>query len=381
MRPRDLILLCSTLALGALAGLAFLSQDTFATVRPPNVPGPVDAAAASTSQDLHASVAEGSAVRDGSSPAVAVEATAGRAGERNDTSTLTKGVIRGDIMVAVSALGQLKTLTILVEEQRSAIGPNGEVQRPIRMMVPAKMGLGSPTYEVTDVPFSDHPYAVSAYAEGLNGIKRIVTMDSNTERVDGVPVVDAQLSVTPPSPYTVFVRDQDNKPYLDTDVRLQPVGDPLGRQRLTGKTDGFGAAVFGSVLAGDYQLFISSAGQLLCDVQTIAVHDGFHARLPQAQSKAVVVPRGVQVELSVHDAAGYGVAEANVKAVATDRVRHTEIPGTTDAQGRLVFPHLQPGTWHVHIEKDGFQRADLQMNLSEGQEPQYRTVRLVRLRW
>ena len=376
MRPRDLILLCSTLALGALAGLAFLSQETLATVRPPNAPGagspPI--AAEATGQDLHASVAEGSAVRDDSSPAIAVDGSASRKHDP-DTSGWTKGVIRGDITVAASIFGQLKTLTILVEEQRSAIGPNGEVQRPVRMMVPAKMGLGSPTYEVTDVPFSEHPYKVSVYAEGLNGNAGIVTVDKDT------PLVDVPLSVTPPSPFTVFVRDQDSKPYLDTDVRLQPVGDPLGRPRLTGKTDGFGAAVFGSVLTGDYQLFVSSAGQLLCDVQTITVHASLHARHPQAQSMSVVVPRGVQVELSVHDAAGYGVAEANVKAVATDRVRHTEIPGTTDAQGRLVFPHLQPGTWHVHVEKDGFQRADLQMTLSEGQEPQYRTVRLVRLRW
>lgn len=372
MRPRDLILLCSTLALGALAGLAFLSQDTFATVRPPNVPGPLGAAAAATSQDLHASVAEGSAVRDGSSPAVAVEATAGRGSERTDTSTWTKGVIRGDIQVAVSALENLKPLTILVEEQRSAIGPNGEVQRPVRMVVPAKMGIGTPTFEVTDVPFSDHPYLVSVYAEGLNGGRRILTIDENQKLVD-----DVVLRITPGSPFTVFVRDQDAKPYLGTDVRLQPVGEPLGRPRQGGKTDGFGAAVFGSVLAGDYQLFVSESGQLLCDVQTIAVHD--HVSSPQSTS--VIVPRGVQVELSVHDAAGYGIAEANVKAIATDRVRHTEIPGVTDAQGRLVFPHLQAGSWQLQIEKDGFQRADLQMNLTQGQEPQYRDVRLVRLRW
>jgi len=135
--------------------------------------------------------------------------------------------------------------------------------------------------------------------------------------------------------------------------------------------------VFGSVLAGDYQLFVSDSGQLLCDVQTIPVQDWISA----PQSMSVVVPRGVQVELLVHDAAGYGIAEANVKAVATDRVRHTEIPGTTDGQGRLVFPHLQAGSWHVQIEKDGFQRADLQLNLTQGQETQYRDVRLVRLRW
>lgn len=381
MRPRDLIFVCGTLALGALAGLAFLSQETLATVRPPNVQPPDGPAAETSSRDSHASVAEGSAVREDSAPEVAVDASAKRRENQPDTSNWTKGVIRGDIMVAASIFGQLKTLTVLVEEQRSAIGPNGEVQRPVRMMVPAKMGLGSPTYEVTDVPFSDHPYKVSVYAEGLNGSMRIVTLDKNTEPVDGAVVVEAQLSVTPPSPYTVFVRDQDGKPYLDTDVRLQPVGDPLGRPRLAGKTDGFGAAVFGSVISGDYQLFVSESGQLLCDVQTITVFDGLHARLGTPQAQSVVVPRGVQVELSIHDAAGYGVPEANVKAVATDRVRHTEIPGTTDAQGRLVFPHLQAGTWHVQIEKDGFQRADLQLNLTQGQEPQTRSVRLIRLRW
>ncbi|MFO1030219.1 MAG: carboxypeptidase-like regulatory domain-containing protein [Planctomycetota bacterium] len=380
MRPRDLIFVCGTLALGALAGLAFLSQETLATVRPPNVqahePRPDDAEGAH--QAPHASVADGSANRDASAPAVAMEASADVSDHRPDTAGWTKGVIRGDIQVAVSALEHLKTLTILVEEQRSAIGPNGEVQRPVRMMVAAKQGVGTPTFEVTDVPFSDHPYVVSVYAEGLNGGRRTVTVDATTPLID-----DVVLTVTPGTPHTVFVRDQDGKPYLDTDVRLQPVGEPLGRPRQAGKTDGFGAAVFGSVLAGDYQLFVSESGQLLCDVQTITVQGLLHARLgtPQAQSTSVVVPRGVQVELSIHDAAGYGVPEANVKAVATDRVRHTEIPGTTDAQGRLVFPHLQAGTWHVQIEKDGFQRADLQLNLTQGQEPQTRSVRLIRLRW
>lgn len=379
MRPRDLILLCSTLALGALAGLAFLSQETLATVRPPNAPGPgsLERAAEVVGQPAQASVAEGSAVRDGSSPALAVEATASRGDQRKDTAAWTKGVIRGDIQVAVSALEHLKTLTIVVEEQRSPIGPNGEVQRPVRIMVPAKQGLGTPTFEVTDVPFSDHPYVVSVYAEGLNGGRRTVTIDEHQKLVD-----DVVLTVSPGAPHTVFVRDQDSKPYLDVDVRLQPVGEPLGRPRQAGKTDGYGAAVFGNVLAGEYQLFVSQSGQLLCDVQAIRVLDLIYPQpsTPKAQSTSVVVPRGVQVELSVHDVAGYGVAEANVKAVATDRVRHTEIPGTTDAQGRLVFPHLQPGTWHVQVEKEGFQRADLQWNLSDGQEPQYRTVRLVRLR-
>ncbi|MBL8737248.1 MAG: carboxypeptidase regulatory-like domain-containing protein [Planctomycetes bacterium] len=379
MRPRDLILLCSTLALGALAGLAFLSQETLATVRPPNATGPgsLEHAAEAVSQPQQASVAEGSAVRDGSSPALAVEATVGRGDKRTDTATWTKGVIRGDIQVAVSALEHLKTLTILVEEQRSAIGPNGEVQRPVRIMVPAKQGLGTPTFEVTDIPFSEHPYVVSVYAEGLNGGRRTVTIDEDQKLVD-----DVVLTVSPGSPHTVFVRDQDGKPYLDVDVRLQPVGEPLGRPRQAGKTDGYGAAVFGNVLAGEYQLFISHSGQLLCEVQAIRVLDLIYPQpsTPKAQSTSVVVPRGVQVELSVHDAAGYGVAEASVKAVATDRVRHTEIPAATDPQGRLVFPHLQPGTWHVQVEKEGFQRADLQLNLSEGQEPQYRTVRLVRLR-
>ncbi len=379
MRPRDLILICSTLALGALAGLVFLSQETLATVRPPNAPPPgaVQNSTETASESHPGSVPEGSLVRESSAPAVAVDASANLPSDGPDTSGWTKGVIRGDVVVAASVFGELKTLTILVEEQRSAFGPNGEIQRPVRMVVPAKQGLGSPTFEVKDVPFSQHPYKVSVYAEGLNSLPRTVTIDEDHK------LVDVDLRVTPGSPHTVFVRDQDSKPYLDVDVRLQPVGDPLGRPRQAGKTDGFGAAVFGSVLAGEYQLFVSQSGQLLCDVQTIRVLDSIYPQTgtPKAQSTSVVVPRGVQVELSVHDAAGYGIAEANVKAVATDRVRHTEIPGTTDAQGRLVFPHLQTGTWHVQIEKDGFQRADLQLNLAEGQEPQVRDVRLVRLRW
>lgn len=375
MRPRDLTVLLGILGLGAAAGIAFLGQDTFALTLVPAgaTSGPTDATGDSAPSDATP------AVGDVESSEVAVaHATAvrGQGTPQPDTAGWTKGLIRGDIGIAVSALDQLQSISVLVEEMRSAIDQDGKVVRPESKVVRVERGAGTPTFQIDDIAFSDHPYRVSVYAPGLNGDQRIVTIDKDH------PIADVRLDITPGSPFTVFVRDQDNLPHHAVDVRMLPIGDPAGRPKLQGVTDNSGGAVFPNVLRGDYQLYLSTNGQLLTDVKIITVQGRVPMRsgVVSGQSTSVVIPRGVEVNLKVHDIAGYGVAMAKVTAIATDRVRATEILGEADEHGRVTFPHLQPGTWHLQIEKESFQRVDLQIRLVAGQEPQHKDVRMVRLR-
>ena len=375
MRPRDLTVLLGILGLGAAAGIAFFGQDTFAQPLVP--PGPAVVATDATGDSSPSTATP--AVGDVESSEVAVaHATAVRSGNTPppETTGWTKGVIRGDIGIAVSVLDQLQSISVLVEEMRSAIDQDGKVVRPESKVVRVERGAGTPTFEIDGITFSDHPYKVSVYAPGLNGDQRIVTIDKDH------PIADVRLDITPGAPFTVFVRDQDNLPHQGVDVRLLPIGDPPGRPKQQGATDNSGGAVFASVLRGDYQLYLSTNGQLLTEVKTITVQGRVPMRsgVVSGQSTSVVIPRGVEVTLAVHDVAGYGVAAAKVTAIATDRVRATEILGEADAHGRVTFPHLQPGSWHLQIEKENFQRVDLQIRLVAGQEPQHKDVRMVRLR-
>lgn len=374
MRPRDLTVLLGILGLGAAAGIAFLGQETFALTLPPlgadGAPADAPAGATATPTPAEADVE--------SSEVAVAHAAAVRSQTKTplDTTGWTKGVIRGDIAIAVSALDQLQGISVMVEELRSAIDQDGKVVRPESKVVRIERGTGTPTFEIDGITFSDHPYKVSVYAPGLNGGQSIVTIDKDH------PIADVELTITPGAPFTVFVRDQDNLPHHGVDVRLLPIGDPPGRSKQQGATDNSGGAVFASVLAGDYQLYLSSNGQLLTEVKTITVQGRVPMRsnIVAGQSTSIVIPRGVEVTLSVHDAAGYGVPQAKVTAIATDRVRATELQAEADQHGRVTFPHLQPGSWHLQIEKENFQRTDLQIRLVAGQEPQQKDVRMVRLR-
>ena len=375
MRPRDLAILCGVLCLGAAAGIAILSQDTFAEQLIPPPPAESPPAAA----DVTAPPAEAEPL-----PAVAtghlhrvddvLPTGSGARRHRTDTAGWTKGMIRGDIQLAVSALDRLQSISVVVEEARSAIGPDNRFQRVHKLIVPVKLGVGTPTFEVPDVPFSEYPYRVMAHAPGLNGSWRHVTIDQDHALVD-----DVVLTITPGTPFSLLVRDQDAAPYPKLDVTMQPVGEPLGRSWQKGITDNFGSIVFEQVLAGDYTLEVADNGELLLEPRTITVQPGTrgHNAAVVGQSQSLVIPRGIPVRLQVHDPAGYGIADAKVTALATHVIKLKELNKTTDAGGFVDFAHLQPGTWAIAIEKEGCHRVDFQLNLKAGQDPVVRLVKLV----
>jgi hypothetical protein len=246
------------------------------------------------------------------------------------------------------------------------------------MVVPVRRGPGTPTFEARDIPFSAYPYVVSVYSPGLNGTRRTVTIDADSPLVD-----DVVLTITPGSPFSILLRDQDAGPYPGLEVTVLPVGEPLGRRTSVGTSDNFGSVVFEDLLAGDYQLTVRLGGQPIGEMQTITVqpgHANFQATARQGQGYTVTVPRGAPQSVQVSDVAGYGVAEVKVTATAADRIHAKALEAVTDYGGKAEFAHLTPGRWQLDVEKDGFQRSHLMVKIVDGEPPTPQQVRLVRLR-
>jgi len=163
---------------------------------------------------------------------------------------------------------------------------------------------------------------------------------------------------------------------------MRPVGLPNGRPRLAGKTDNFGSVVFESVLAGNYELLATFEGQQFGEVETITVQPGTrnYGRKIQGQGHVMTIARGAQLDVRVHDINGYGMEQCTITATATDRRKLTEQEGKTDNAGRLRFANLQPGTWQITVQCQGFQRVDQQITVQPNQEPMQREIRIVRVR-
>lgn len=376
MRPRDTLILLGTLAVCAAAGLVWMTQDTYAVELPPS-PAAAAAPAAANGPVGDVGVAEASAVSG--DHAIPVAATADANGPaRTDTRGWTSGIVRGDIQLAVSVLDRLQSITVIVEEARSAIAADGSFHNPHRLVAPVRRDAGTPTFEVRDVPFSEYPYVVSVYSPGLNGTRRTVTIDEHTPLVD-----DVVLTITPGAPYSILLRDQDSAPYAGLDVLLQPVGEPLGRRADKRTSDNFGSVVFEDVLAGDYRIVVTLNGQQLGEPQALTVPAGavnFQSARAQSQGYTVVIPRGMPLEVAISDTAGYGVADAKVTATAADRLKLTVLEAVSGYSGKAEFAHLTPGSWQLDIEKDGYQRSHRMVTITAGQTPDPQAVRLVRLR-
>lgn len=371
MNARTLALLSAALCIAIGAGIVLFEQVTRAeTLRPGAPPAADDRPVVEAPPAVH---------RDDLAPAVSdgvfhpgdgTDAISPTFKRREETSGWTSGVIRGDIKLAVSALDKLSSITVVVEHRGP--GPNKRILQKV------ERGQGTPTFEVRDVPFSEHPYVVMVHAPGLNGGQRTVVIDEQHPLVD-----DVVLTITSGAPFSVLLRDQDQKAHTGVTVDMMPVDEPYGRTRHQGITDNFGSVVFDDVLEGPYELRTSLDGLPFGDTERVDVMPGklLFSRKIQGQGHVMTIPRGVAVEFLVHDGAGYGVPDAEVKVTKTDRRTLLEIPKATDAIGRAAFPHLQPGTWQVTIEHGMFGRKDFTLTLNADQEPVRRNIELKRSRW
>lgn len=390
MNSRNLSILIGTFCVGAAIGIAFFSQGAQAVALPPGgddyaTTTEIDQAVAK-GEHILPTPAEGTYHQSNHGP-ISV-ATSDR--KLESTEGWTSGVIRGDVQLAVSILDKLGSITVIVEEMRNPFAKKpkrtrdpeakeGEPQKaastaPHRLYATVNRGEGTPTFEVRDVPFSDYPYRVTLHAAGLNGSQRVLAVNEDQ------PLHDIRLRITPGVPFSVLLRDQDSGSYPDIDVLLRPTGLPHGRARLAGKTDNFGSVVFADVLAGQYELVTTLNGQPFGDPEIVTVLPGTRnfGRKIQGQGHVVTIERGVQVDVRISDRMGYAIKDCTVTATATDRRKLLELEGKTDGQGVLRFSRLLPGTWHLVVQKPGWQRIDQQLTIRQDQQPILRDIKLVR---
>lgn len=307
-------------------------------------------------------------------PVLAAPAPTVRRGsiEQPDVNTRgwTKGVIRGDIQLAVAVIDRIREISVEVSEARTATS-DARTSLPSRFFAKVTRGLGTPTFELQDVPFSPYPYIVRVIAPGLNGSHRTITVDAQQPLVD-----DIVLTILPGAPLSVLVRDQEQIPYTGLDIALLGVGDPAGRPTYKGHTDNFGSLVFEEVLAGDYQVFATQSGIPLIQPMTITVQAGGPTRVTP-QSLPLVIERGVAVHVTVHDRNNYPFVETKVTAQATDRSKLLVKEAFTDHLGIATFPFLPPGTWQLTVAQDKHYQWDQQITLKPHQDPLYVNARLV----
>jgi hypothetical protein len=292
-----------------------------------------------------------------------------------DTSGWTSGVIQGDIELVASVVDKITSIEIVVDELKNL---NVEGARPFRKVVPVERGIGTPTYRVTDVPFSSYGYLVRVHAPGLNGSQQTVAITEETPLASPV-----NLRISPGVPFSLWLRDQDHAPVVLTEVRMVPEGAPLGRTVFDGRTDNLGSVVFENVLAGDYQVLVGPPGQPLMEPPLVNVQPTsrtYRDNKVQGQGQKITVPRGVPLGVLVAESwSGYPVADATVRAQAIDRTRLLVLDGKTDRQGRVTFPNVVDGIWDVQVLKDGFDRSSRHVTIA-GTAPPELQVALVRRR-
>lgn len=374
MRPRDVLLLIGTLGLALGVGLQLMSSESLAVELPPGAPA-VETPA-TTDAPPPAPTHPTPPPREPTDDDGPIVSTVRTVDAAHEAKKLTAGIVRGDVRIAVAILDKIQSITVVVEEQRNPIGPDNTFRHPWKTFVKVEMGVGTPTFEVRDIPFSDYPYLVSLYSPGLNSGERTVKIDAEHPLYD-----DIVLTLLPGAPFSVLVRDQDQNVYPRVDVLMQPVGDPAGRPLLRGTTDNFGSVVFENVLKGDYQASAIENGVPIGQPQVVRVQaDGrMYGPKVQGQGFVLTLERGVPLEVEV-TSNGYGIADALVQLQASDRVQLKQLELPTGYNGRAMFPHLPPGLWQIEVVKDGYTRRTKQITVKANEPPPLERFDVVRLR-
>lgn len=360
MRPRELLLFGGAFALLAIASIGLLGDPTIAgDIAPPDLP----IAAVVSDVPSHGDEpgpAQGGAVRPSEA---AVADPVFRRSEGRDTTGWTSGVIAGDIPLTPSVVDQIQTISVVVDELKNVTAASTP---PFRKVVPVKLRSGTPTFEVDGIPFSDYGYVVRVHSPGLNGGQATVSITQDHPFVD-----DVKLPITPGSPFSVLLRDQDRAPLGNVELQLVPYLDPPGRPTRFATTDNFGSAVFENVLAGEYRLHVGPQAMPLMQPVAVNVQPGVYQRqgsvvLPQGTT--VVVPRGMPVIATVLQPGGWALPGALVQARSTDRRTLHELEGRTDARGQVKFENLLPGQWEIEVSMPGFERRLAQFMVEDGKE-------------
>jgi hypothetical protein len=373
MRISDVWIRASVLVLLAVGALVALgTTSTAGEISPPGaaeLPFPVDEP---HGDEPGTTQAEGDVARPSEA---AVAEPVFHKSEGRDTTGWTSGVIVGDIPLTTSVLDKIQTISVVVDELKNVrVGGTP----PWRKVVPVTLGIGTPTFEVRDVPFSDYGYVVRVHSPGLNGGQCTVNITQEHPFAD-----DVALPITPGSPFSILLRDQDRAPIGATEIRMVPHLEPHGRSTLHGTSDNYGSVVFEDVLEGEYHVHLGPQAMPLMEPTVVHVQPGSFLRqgstvLPQGTT--ILVPRGSPITAIVSQVGGWPVAGALVQLRKTDRRQATELEGETDHLGKVTFPNLLPGNWEIEISKPDFQRRLSQFEVKADAQPSEQRFEIVRLR-
>ncbi len=373
MRPSDLWIRASALVLLAVGAFAVLGNPTTAGELSP----PPAAELPFTVDEPHGD-APGTAGSEGATARPSEAATAEptfRKSEGRDTTGWTSGVIVGDIPLTPSVLDQIQTIAVVVDELKNVLAGGTP---PWRKVVPVALGIGTPTFEVRDIPFSDYGYVVRVHSPGLNGGQCTVQITQERPFAD-----DVKLPITPGSPFSILLRDQDRAPVCATEIRMVPHQEPHGRTMLHGTSDNYGSVVFENVLEGEYHVHVGPQAMPLMEPTVVHVQPGSFLRqgsvvLPQGTT--IVVPRGSQVTAIVTQVGGWPIAGALVQLRATGRRQVNEMETETDSLGKATFPNLLPGNWEIEISKPDYQRRLGQFEVKPDAQAAEQRFEIIRIR-
>jgi hypothetical protein len=281
-----------------------------------------------------------------------------------------------DVRVTPSAriAARFRGGTLSIEE---LVNPDSLARDPERRPFARVVGFEaevqqSPTYVVVEgIPFSPYGYRVTLFVQGLNGSSQIVRVAEDSWN----PQVD--LTVTPPSTFTLRLVDQELEPYVNEIVTLIPVGLPRGRPLVEAETDRFGSAFFEAILAGDYEVKIAHDVR---DTVTIErpgfVRDDLDIGV---QSKQLQIPRGAELKVEVFDVIQYGLGGVQVRAIALDTTRNRRYEDETDVNGVCLFTHMVPGRYQVDVMARGYQQTSRSITIEAGKPVAPLQFRLPRL--
>lgn len=276
----------------------------------------------------------------------------------------TSGRIMGDIPLTASIVDKIQSISVYIDELKSLTIPGSSA---IRKVVQVELGIGTPTFDIGGIPFSDYGYVVRVHSPGLNGGQRTLQLTKDHPLVD-----DIKLPITPGCPFSLVLRDQDMQYVGMTAVQMIPKGEPYGRTRFDGTTDNYGSVAFNDVLAGDYEVHIGPASAPLCPPQLVTVQPGLimvQNGVVRPQGVVLSVPRGMPLKVVVIGFDGYPIQGCTVRVEAADRLVRFELEGETDWNGAAEFSHLQAGRWQVTVEKEGFERRDRFVTIKDGETP------------
>lgn len=346
------VLMAAVLTLGVMAGLAEPAAGFTGPAEDPEVAEP--AFSPSEGASPVAGVFQGGEV-------TAAEAPFDLSEDRGSSGGApTHGIIRGEVALSSTVAPDVKRVTIRLQENRNW---NGSGEPPFAITQGVNVDRSTPSFEFTQVPFSEHGYSVEAFAPGTNGSAAPAPLTPDD------PSIYVRLSLTEPVPFSVMLRDQFQNPVTDVQVRLFPQGKPLGRPAKHGEVDNYGIARFDGVLAGAYKVEVGQPGSLLVDPLDVTIQRPgvtvLDSRAVAHQHKVIEIPVGVPLTVTATELNGWAIEEVKVEVLQINTRQLLERTAKTERTGEAKFPHMPRGDYRISIHKQGYQRITRTLNIAE----------------